>query len=171
MKKYSFGLLALLIMSLAFVACSEDDLRSVPPTFKGFKVSPNPVHPGDTVTISAVYNNKGEYVYAPKCTWILKLDTLTESSEQIHAELIKSIKATIAEDTLSVKFAIPKTAKTGRTVNCSFNASYSNAVDTEPGLSLPNTTIDPFIGRFGNSRVSSILYSECSGDCTFGIVD
>ncbi len=170
MKKILFSLIALTI-GFAFTSCEDEERNPTPPTFKGFTYSPNPVHPGDTITISAIYANRGEFVYKPRCTWKISLDTLdTKTSTYESIQFSKQKTQSISDETLFVQYIIPKTAKVGQTARCSFDVAFDNAVDaTAIGASWTNPTENGYVGTFGSSTIQSTLYSHCSGNMTFKI--
>lgn len=170
MKKILFGIIALM-MGVIFTSCKDEKHNPLPPTFKGFTYSPNPARPGDTITISAIYADRGEYVGSPKCTWKISLDTLNAKSNTYERiTYSKKVNSSISDETLSVKYAIPTSARKGQTATCNFDVSFDNYVDaTAIGFSRENPTQEGYVGTFSTSTIKSTLYSHCSGSMTFTI--
>lgn len=168
MKKIAFALLTL-VAGISFMACGEDN-EVIPATFKGFQYTPNPVQPGDTVTIRAIYASKGKYVNKPRCTWNLKLDTLATNGTYQQVTLSRKLTCSIGDEDLSVRFVIPETAKEGQQATCSFDVSFNNIVDASNiGFSINSQTEEGYVGRFNSSTVQSIIYSHTSGNLTLNI--
>ena len=154
-------------------SCDDTDNTVIPPTFKGFTYAPSTLHPGDTVTLSAVYASKGKYCYKPRTTWRITLDTLNaETKEYVRVTLSNQRTCSISEENLSVRFAIPHSARPSQTCPVKFDVAFDNAVDAEnQGYSLPNPTQEGYVGQFDNSVVNSLLYSHCSGSLSVKLGD
>lgn len=172
MKKIAFTLILLLTCGI-FVACDDFEKEPIPPTFKGFTYSPNPLHPGDTVTVTAVYARKGKYVYKPRCTWKITLDTLDAvSNTYVRATINQQRTASIGEENLSQKFVIPTSAKPNQKADCHFDVAFDNAVDaSNVGFTLNNTTEEGYLGKFNPSVVNSVLYCHTSGSFQMPIAE
>lgn len=170
MKKILFAVFTI-VASLLFAACDDEDYTVVPPTFKGFLYSPSPLHPGDTVAISAVFASKGNYVGKPRCKWSLTLDTLDHNTNTyMTATLHKSTNGSIGDEKLTAKFPIPKTAKKGQKANCNLTIQFDNYVDANNiGFYVESKTEDGYLGKFGRSTVKALLASDCSGSVTISI--
>lgn len=170
MKKILFAIFSL-TLGLVFTSCDDVNNTVIPPTFKGFTYAPHTPNPGDTVTICAEYANKGKYCYKPRTTWKLTLDTLNAETHNYETVTLSNQRTcSISEERLSVRFAIPRSAKPSQTCRCTFDVAFDNAVDAEnQGYSLPNPTLEGYVGQFGNSMVNSLLYSHCSGSLTISI--
>lgn len=160
MKKYIYILLTVFVTAALF-SC-EEDKNTIPPTFKGFLVSPKPCHPGDTVRVKLYYADKGEYVYGPRCAWSLKIDTLMEDGLSNDTTYWKYISASIADEHLGASFILPKSTKPGN-YTCNLEVSFNNSVDSKQAIVRENTVIAPYEGHLGKSIVSSLLYSKFSG--------
>lgn len=172
MKKILIGILAMATFGCLVTSCNNDDKQPIPPQFAGFKITPEKVHPGDIVTISACYVNKGENIYGPHCNWTLTLDTLNENNEVGQYKIARQVNASIADDNLSLKIAIPKSAKTGKNASCTLNIDYTHSADAKNiGFELSNPTQNGYRGNFQNSRVVSVLYTRVNGSVSFPIVE
>lgn len=71
-----------LFMTMAivcFTSCNEEEKGSYPPAYYGFSYSPVPVHPGDSVTITAVQARKGHYLNA--CDYTLNVPLTLEQAD------------------------------------------------------------------------------------------
>lgn len=168
MKKIAFALVALFSL-FVFNSCNEETI-CIPATFKGFKITPNEVHPGDTIVISAVIANPGKYCSGPKCDWNLQMDTLDANGNVGRHVTTKSIKTTIAQEALSAKFVIPQSACPGRTASCKLSIQMFNDMGgcTNVGMTYPNNVEEGYLGKFSDSQVLT-LYCTASGNLTFTV--
>jgi|GEM_PF-266726 len=158
------------ILLMVFLASCEDEKVCTPPSFKGFTYAPATVHPGDTVTVTACYQDRGEYIISPKYKWTVSGDSLNASTLASDRWTISYTKdESISSPDPSFKFAVPQSAIAGSTITCTFHADYSNAVDGVVGNSVTNTTQAGYYGSFSPSVVNSTLYSEANGRLTFNI--
>lgn len=171
MKHTLYAILAMAICTL-WTAC-EEDYEVIPPTFKGFLYSPTTVHAGDSVKFTACYANAGQQVYFvghKGITWKLSVDTLDaggDESKNGRWQAEYKPYCSIGEGEPTIKLRIPTSAKPGSTARLDFNASYSNACNGAPNVSLPNPTAEGYYGQFSNSVIQSALYSGVSGWMTF----
>lgn len=168
MKKYIFILLTTFV-AIALYSC-EDEKNSIPPTFKGFTVSPNPAHPGDTVRVKLYYADKGEYIYGPRCAWNMKLDTLLEDGSTRDTTMWNYVQASISADHLGTSFILPKTTNPG-IKTCNVEISFNNSVDTKKVTVRDNVLQPGYEGKMGKSAVTSLLYSKFTGSVNVRIVN
>lgn len=164
MKKILF-LFSMLAAGMMFVACSNEDYTLIPATFKGFEYAPNPAVAGDTLTISAVYRDKGAYVNKPRCSWRLTLDTLNaKTGVYDKATLSQSRTCSIGDEKLTVHFALPKSTKPGQTASCTFNVDFDVVVNPDKVISsVSNVTEEGYVGTFDPSIVAGTLVCKTSG--------
>lgn len=164
MKKVLY-FLCILTLGCFLSSCDEADNTVIPPTFKGFTCEPATIHPGDTLTLRAVYASKGKYCYKPRTTWKITLDTLNAETQNYDKVVFSNQRTcSISEESLFVRFAVPQSARTRQSCPVTFDVAFDNAVDAEnQGYSLPNPTQEGYLGTFSNSVVNSLLYSHCSG--------
>lgn len=160
-----------IITTIAIISCEESNQEIVPPTFKGFKVSPAPYYPGDTIEVKLYYANKGSNVYGPKCDWVISDSTeLSDAHKSMSYRDYHEIKASIADEYLKCDFVIPKENTANKTIKCRVEISYSNAFTPKEGKSLTNTLEAGYVGRMENSRIASPLYCKFIGNIDLGII-
>lgn len=91
MKKKTFIFSAVALL-LALTACSDDmESKSVKPTFEKIEVNPNPCTPGETVTATVTYKDKGAYFYFYSQT-ITMDDSIVYKKESHTTDLPKDVK-------------------------------------------------------------------------------
>ena len=172
---------AIVIMAVCTIwtACEKHDYEVVAPSFKGFLYSPTTLHPGDSVTFKACYDDPGKNIYFAQgsgITWTLTVDTLDAGGDDTKNgkwTWKKKPSCTIAEAIYnhehSIKTLIPKTAKPGSNATLTFEAKYDNACDGVPGTTRPNTTAEGYHGKFDNSVIKSAYFTLATGSMTFRI--
>lgn len=165
-------ILALAVMALGIISCSEDVQDALPPTFKGFKYTPTTPHPGDSVWVSACIDQPGENVYFANhkgIKWTMKVDTLNAQGGRGQYTITKEPYCTIGDSEYKIGLRIPDSADPDATVTINFYARYDNAANGNPGTYRISTTQQGYFGKFGNSTVKSILYSEVSGSLNIAL--
>lgn len=173
MKK-STSLFLFIMLSLTTLLMSCDEKKAtVPPTFKGFRHTPSVVHPGDTVRLTAYYANKGEYWHKPMCYWTFEMDTVNVEKNQRHlASYSQSVQQSVADESLTTTFIVPKNAYLPGKVTARLKVSMFNSVTAENvGFRLTNSTEAGYEGCFNNSIISSQLYCDASGWMDFLVTE
>ncbi len=159
-------ILPTLLLSIALIGC-DDGGSSYPPTYKGFSYWPNPVHPGDSVVITAVQAKKGHYLNAVDYSFSMKI-TMDIGGETVDSTLTYShhtnYDGTDNGDP-SWAFLLPQNTRSG-SYTCSFNARWSNSSDGEMGSYL-STGGDGCVGSITSH--SYTLYSDASGTFTLPV--
>lgn len=159
--KNIFRAFALAAVSLwAFTAC-EDEHYSVLPAFGGFRLEPAAWHSGDSVTVTAVQQQRGDLIYRAKYTWRV---------ECAETSLVDTTITVVYDNDKSdprVGFRIP--AGMIGSAEVSFKAEYSYSARAPK--SVGSGTNDGKSGLYGNIRTtgSSELYGFCAGSVSHGI--
>lgn len=164
-------LAAIASLSLLNISCEEEEKVTTPPTYKGFTITPAEVHPGDKVVVTAHYANRGEYWYAPECSWSFVLDTVnTESSQQQPAIYRQLKQQSVGDETLTTSFIVPQNAAAPCRIRCTLNVAMNTAVTTKNvKATFPNTTEPGYEGQFEPSYISSTLFCSASGTVNFTV--
>lgn len=169
MKKTIFAIIAIMA-GITFVSC-EDEKEPIPPTFKGFTYSPKPVHAGDSLQVTSVYEKEGAYVYFvghKGIFWTLTLDTLNEKGARSTWSKKYEPYSTVADGAPQIKLKIPNSAAKGK-ATIKLEAVYSNAVDAKATWSRSYKVQSGYEGSTFTQAVTSTLTSKASGDFTFNI--
>lgn len=174
MKKL-FLLMPVLACVLAFVACGDDDgfgkYDSYPPTWKGFELSSNPVHPGDSLRVTALQDMKGHLINATTYVWTMKCKVLNPSGEISDYSLSDDVHTNydgISNADPTYKFKIPDNAVAG-TGTVSFEAKYNysgNGIQVQDGSTYNQGTT----GKGHISSLSGSMSGGAKGNVTFTIV-
>ncbi len=164
MKKLFFFLLVSVAI-FGLTACNDDDEGAMPPIYQGFRVEPsNVLHPGDKVTITAVQQQKGRYIYGAKYSWSIKRNGAAEDEGPILVYGVNEGGESNYKDPQWVT-TIPSDAVPG-IYTCRFEASWQNAADGE-------TRTWQSVGGEGLrgtiTSVSSTLFSRANGSFTLSI--
>lgn len=90
--KTKFIILSTLFAAFFCAACSDDmESKSVKPTFSNIEVTPNTCNPGETVSATVNYKDKGAYFYF--YSQIITMDdSIVYKSESHTTELPKNVK-------------------------------------------------------------------------------
>ncbi len=159
-------ILTTLLLSVALVGCDEGG-SSYPPTYKGFAYQPNPVHPGDSVVITAVQAKKGHLLNAMDYKFSMKI-SMDIGGEAVDSTLSYSVHTNYdGTDNGDPKWAflLPADTRAG-SYSCSFSARWSNSADGEMG-SYPSTGGEGCTGQITSH--SYTLYSDASGTFTLPV--
>lgn len=118
-------LLALAVLTAIFtiVSCDEKNYESYPPTWKGFQITPNPVTPGEKVTVVAIQNEKGRLINATDYDWTLIVELEPEGRDTIKRHEHTNYDG-ISNADPRMTFTIPANAKSNRQAKLTFNAVY-----------------------------------------------
>lgn len=161
-KKHLIRLFALTIFmavfAVCFAACDDDEKGSYPPAFYGFTYSPNPVKPGDSVTITAVQARKGQYLIG--CDYSLNVRLKQEDGEtNIVSKYHTNYDATNKANP-TFKILIPANI-IGNSAYVSFSARWNNSAD---GIGGEYSASDNsgYLGQIISRGY--LLYSEASGN-------
>ncbi len=172
MKRTSFtlALLALGMMPCLFLAsCDDDDEGCYPPTWKGFTYSPSPVHPGDSITITAVQASKGHYLNACDYSFSMKVyvadsNGMTQDSTLTYSYHTNYDGTDNGDPSWGVR--LPETTVSG-SYTCSFSANWSNSSDGQGGTYAYNGDRGSCTGSI--TSYSYTLYSNASGSFTLPV--
>lgn len=156
------------IVTVGFASCDEEEKGSYPPAFYGFTYSPNPVKPGDSITITAVQAKKGHYLNA--CDYALNIPlTLEQTDGSLKDTTIVSKYHTNYDGTdngnPSFKVLIPANT-VSRSSYVTFTARWSNSADGVGGDYAAVGGKD-YLGQIIST--SYLLYSNASGYFTLPI--
>lgn len=171
MKKYIYILLTVFVTAALF-SC-EEDINPIPPTFKGFIVSPKPAMPGDTVKVKLYFADKGKHIYLPQpqnSYWTLTLDTLATDGTVNNVTLSSYERGSIGNDFLSKEFILPKTTLPS-TKTCHVMVKFSCSADCKQTVIRKNTLMPGYEGDLGNSEITGLLYGEFNGSVKIQIVE
>lgn len=168
MKKYIYILLTA-IVTITLHSC-QDAAKPIPPTFKGFVVSPKPCHPGDTLNVKLYFADKGEYIISPKANWTLSIDTLGADGTQNKCTFNTSKQGSIVNEYLGGQFIIPTNAVAGRKT-CSVRVDFQCSADASEYPSRTSVVQPGFEGTLGVSQIKSPLYGDFSGSVNIDIAD
>ncbi len=165
MKKAIYFVAALCLMLLA-VSC-EDTGGSYAPTWKGFSYEPSTVHPGDSVTITAVQKSKGKYLYTVTYTFTMRVlmdvDNVTQDSTLSYS--YKTNYDGDGQKDPQWKLRIPDNIVPS-SYGCSFNARWDNYADGN----MDKLTSGNEAGYTGTITTTSYtLYTTASGSFTLPI--
>ncbi len=165
MKKAFYFVAALCLMLLA-VSC-EDSGGSYPPTWKGFTYEPSTVHPGDSVTITAVQAKKGKYLYTVTYNFSMRVyvevDGVTQDSTLAYSYKTNYDGTDNGDPQWKLKLP-DNTVPTS--YPCTFTARWDNYADGRGG-SYQCTGGDGCTGSIASQ--SYTLYSTASGSFTLPI--
>lgn len=90
--KTKFIILSAITACLFFTSCSDDmESKSVKPTFSGMTITPNSCYPGDEITATVNYNNKGAFFYFYSQVITLD-DSIVYKSEAHTTDLPTNVK-------------------------------------------------------------------------------
>ena len=82
MKKNLLTMASIAMMALlTFMSCEDDKAQYHAPVYKAITFSPNPCYPGDEVTATITYSNKGENWYYFKQTFVLDGETILQRTK------------------------------------------------------------------------------------------
>lgn len=168
MKKYIYILLTALVATV-FYSC-EKDQDPIPPTFKGFTVSPKPCNSGNKVSVKLYFADKGDYIISPKLSCTLKIDTLDADGNINSATLSDSRKCSITDEYLENTFTIPETTLP-KTYTCDANVEFTCSVDSKQAARRSNEIENGYEGTLKESEIRSMLYGGCSGSVNIRIVN
>lgn len=166
MKNHLMKSVALTIGIAAFaiclVACDEDEKGCYPPVYYGFTYSPNPVRPGDSVTISAIQARKGHYLNA--CDYRLSVPLeIEEKNGNVKDTTIVSSYHTNYDGTdngnPTFKILIPANTLSANAY-VTFSARWSNSADGVGG-DYSATGETGYLGQIVST--SYLLYSNATG--------
>ncbi len=165
MKKIFYSLTV--VLCLSFTGCNDDDSDCYPPVYHGFTYQPNIVYAGDSVTITAVQQRKGNHLNATDYIW--KLTLQIEDNENTRDTTLAYNQHTnyggISNADPEWKLKIPNNTIAG-TYSCRFEAQWSNSSDGVGGVFRGGTGE----GCYGTITSSSgVLYSQASGSFSLPI--
>ena len=128
MKKYLiFSLLLAVVAVCVFTACEKEDTSSYMPTWKGFEVTPRPVTPGDSVTVTACQDQIGHLIYKAIYNWTITMHL----RDHIGGDSVvtKTINQTVIYDNdpsdPSIRFLVPSDVTNDVKVNFQGRYLYS----------------------------------------------
>ena len=167
MNKTSFlSLFVALVAALALSSCEKEDTTSYMPTWKGFTVAPNPVTPGDSVTVTACQDQIGHLIYKAIYNW----EVTYHLRDMIGADSVvtKTFSKTVIYDNEpldpSIRFLVPE--EVTRDVRVSFQGRY---MYSGQGYSATDgSTIETGIDKLRRTQ-SSPLEGFSSGSVTVRI--
>ena len=76
---------------LTFMSCEDDKAQYHAPVYKAITFSPNPCYPGDEVTATITYSNKGENWYYFKQTFVLDGETILQRTKSSTSTTIRAV--------------------------------------------------------------------------------
>ena len=166
-KTSFFSLFVALVAAFALSSCEKEDTTSYMPTWKGFTVAPNPVTPGDSVTVTACQDQIGHLIYKAIYNWevICHLRDMTGADSVVT----KTFSSTVIYDNEpldpSIRFLIPEGVT--RDVSVSFQGRY---MYSGQGYSANDgSTIQTGFGGMLRRTQSSALEGFSSGSVTVRI--
>ena len=145
-------------VAMAFVACEEDEHVCTLPSFAGFRIEPTVWNAGDSVTITAVQQSRGDLLYKAEYRWSVECaDTAftknynvvydaDKSDPYIGIRLPYDFRGSMAKISFSARYSYSATAPT---------SSPSGSASGQPGIYGSITT-----------TATSQLYGEESGSYT-----
>lgn len=153
MKRAFFNTCLGLCVALAFMACEEEHISTLP-TFKGFRLEPTVWHSGDSITVTAVQQTPGDLLYKAVYKWsVACTDTTFTKTYSVVYDADKSDPF--------IGFRIPEDLTGKANINFSVEYSYS----ATPPTTIVNGSNDDTEGIFGRIvvRNNSALYGGCGG--------
>jgi len=157
MKKIYFLFMALLSLGLA--SCDDEEKGSYPPIYQGFKYVPSTVYAGDSVTITAVQQQRGHYLYHADYNWKMTIQ-VDKNGEAQDTTLVCTQSLSANYDDPVWKLQLPSNTIAG-VYTCNFRAEWKNSADGEGGI-FEGTTGE---GCTGTIRTESYtLYSTGNGN-------
>ncbi len=165
MKKALYILTAISLVWLS-VSC-EDTSGSYAPTWRGFTYEPSTVHPGDSVTITAVQKSKGHYLngvdYNFSMRVYVEVDNVTQDSTLSYSYHTNYDGDGQKDPQWRLK--IPDNTVPG-SYSCSFSARWNNSSDGDLGTVVSGNEAG-YTGTI--STTSYTLYTTASGSFTLPI--
>ncbi len=163
MKKILFMLIGILV----FAGCDEKE-GCYPPTYKGFRIEPTTVFQGDSITITAVQQKKGNYLNATDYTWSINVKVNKNGTDEDLALTYKRHTNYGGTDNSDPVWGarLPENIVPGA-YTCSFQARFSNSADGIGG-SFASEGGDGYTGSI--TSYSYTLYSEAKGSFRFNVL-
>lgn len=150
---WAFGLV---MAAVGLVSC-EEDKQSVLPAFSGFRMNPAQWHAGDTVTVFAVQQVKGDGLYRATYEWAVAC------SDTTYTKTYKVVYDNDKSDPF-IGFRLTKDV-TGEAV-ISFSAQYDLSIAEAPVVSTASQTGEAgIVGRIKTTAAGQ-LYGMASGSYT-----
>ena len=173
MTKLEKKLCCLTLMAglMTLVSCEKKDYSSYPPTWKGFELSSKTVHPGDSITVTAVQDDKGHLINSTYYTWYLTCN-ITDGNSTISYTSPKETVHTNYDGTdngnPSYTLYIPENAAPGNgTIYFTAKYNYSGGgIQVSSGMNYSETGLSGYI-----SSESGSISGGASGNVSFRIVE
>ena len=154
-----------LIVTCLFMACDNEKVVTLMPTFRGFSIEnnhadhPQPQH-GDILTITAAQKTQGNRINTTVYSW-----KLTDSNNKELYSISKSLVYGVDASDSKVRYQIPDSVV--GTVTVTFEAEYHFSADLADFS--PSISNDPeYVGAIRTS--ASSLLGRASGSCTFNVL-
>lgn len=183
-------IILLLFMELAglglFLSCDEDYTITFP-TWKGFTLNKHSLECGDTLKITAHLDKPGKWLYSPKYTWTLTVDTIGPNADNVMVQkpcaityIIKSKPNTLTFDKGELVeqknhietnadaiglFRIPENAVKGKAKRMiSFNIEYQNSVDASERTNFTTKVKEGYEGYEFSYSIAGTLQSRVTSN-------
>lgn len=134
-KKYIFSSLLMTMCCGLWMGCSNDELYSIVPHFSKIECQPNPITPGDSITLTARQDQLGKLINATSYDWSFKYsyfyDGAATKDTTVNMPTVKTNYDGISNADPVMGFRVPANIASNLTVT--INAFYSLSAQTSTG--------------------------------------